>query len=201
MSVVAAPGRDTRLTILEAGRDIMARRGFSAVGLTEILAAAGVPKGSFYHYFGSKDAFGVAMLDDYFDGYVAEIADVFGRPGLTMAEKLMLYFSNWRGYQNAFECQGRCLAVKLGAEVSDLSEPMRLSLKAGTDRIVALLAGAVESGVAEGSIRTGRPAAEVAASLYHQWLGASVMVKILRTEAPFDTAVQMTRQTLGTAGR
>ena len=40
----------------------MGRKGYSGVGLTEILTAAGVPKGSFYHYFASKDAFGEAMV-------------------------------------------------------------------------------------------------------------------------------------------
>ena len=43
---------DVRGSILEAGQRIMAGKGFSAVGLNEILAGAGVPKGSFYHYLG-----------------------------------------------------------------------------------------------------------------------------------------------------
>ena len=199
MPATVAQDRDTRTTILMAGRDIMGRRGFSAVGLTEILQAAGVPKGSFYHYFGSKDAFGVALLDTYFAGYDAEIAELFKRTGLTMAEKLMVYFANWRGHQESFEFQGRCLAVKLGAEVSDLSEPMRLALKNGTDRIVAHLRAAIEAGVADGSILIDRPAEDVAPMLYHQWLGASVMVKILRDQAPFDAALRLTRDLLGRA--
>jgi len=40
----------------------MAGKGFSVVGLNEVLKSAGVPKGSFYHYFSSKDAFGEALL-------------------------------------------------------------------------------------------------------------------------------------------
>jgi TetR/AcrR family transcriptional repressor of nem operon len=136
---VRSQTRDTRSVILETGREIMARRGFSAVGLTEILMTAGVPKGSFYHYFGSKDAFGEAMIQDYFEGYAAEVEELCVHPGLNMAERLMVYFANWRGDQEAFAFQGRCLAVKLGAEVSDLSEAMRLALKVGTNRIIALL--------------------------------------------------------------
>jgi TetR/AcrR family transcriptional repressor of nem operon len=56
-SVLTVPAdRDTRSTILATGRRVMGAKGFSAVGLSEILGEAGVPKGSFYHYFGSKDA-------------------------------------------------------------------------------------------------------------------------------------------------
>lgn len=47
----------------------MAAKGFSAVGLNEILTAASVPKGSFYNDFSSKDALGEALPDDYFADY------------------------------------------------------------------------------------------------------------------------------------
>ena len=45
---------DTRQHILDCGRQLVAAKGFVGVGLAEILATAGVPKGSFYHYFASK---------------------------------------------------------------------------------------------------------------------------------------------------
>ncbi len=192
--------KDTRSSILAAGQRIMSRKGFSAVGLTEILGEAGVPKGSFYHYFGSKDAFGEAMLATYFESYLAEMDEIFAKPGLTAAERVMLYFANWRENQGAFDCQGRCLAVKLGAEVSDLSEPMRRALKAGTSGIIARLKHAIEAGVADGSLRLAGAAGDAAATLYHQWLGASVMVKIVRTHDPFETALQSTRRMLGISG-
>lgn len=192
--------RDTRSAILATGQRLMGWKGFSAVGLTEILSEAGVPKGSFYHYFGSKDAFGEAMLAAYFDVYHAEMDEILARPGLTLAERLMVYFAAWRENQGAFDCQGRCLAVKLGAEVSDLSEPMRLALKAGTDGIVSRLTAALTAGVAEGSLRLAGTAGDVAAGLYQQWLGASVMAKILRIQDPFDVALRSTRRALRIAG-
>lgn len=193
--------KDTRSAILATGQQLMSQKGFSAVGLTEMLAQASVPKGSFYHYFASKDAFGEAMLAAYFDDYLGEMDALFSRPGLTGAERLMMYFANWREAQGAFDCQGRCLAVKLGAEVADLSEPMRLALKRGTGGIIAQLKGAIEGGLADGSVQIADASGDVAASLYHHWLGASVMVKILRTHEPFETALQSTRRMLGIAGR
>jgi TetR/AcrR family transcriptional repressor of nem operon len=187
---------DVRDNIVAVGQRIMSGKGFSAVGLNEILTTAGVPKGSFYHYFASKDAFGVALLDKYFEDYLAEIDATFRQPDVTAAEGLVRYFDKWRVNQLPGDCHGKCLVVKLGAEVADLSEPMRLALKQGTAGIVARLAAAIERGVAEGSLQVdGHPAA-VAESLYQLWLGASVMAKITRDPAPFDAALRTAKELL-----
>lgn len=195
-SATTHPATDVRANILATGQRIMAGKGYSAVGLNEILTAAGVPKGSFYHYFGSKDAFGEALLQNYFDDYLAEIDRTMATPGLTMAQRLMSYFQLWQDSQSFEDCQGKCLAVKLGAEVADLSEAMRRVLRRGTDGIVSRLSAAIESGVSEGSLQIEGSAADAARTLYQLWLGASVMVKIERSTAPFATALTSTRQIL-----
>ncbi|QBE64388.1 TetR/AcrR family transcriptional regulator [Pseudoduganella lutea] len=187
---------DVRDNILAVGQRIMSGKGFSAVGLNEILTEAKVPKGSFYHYFASKDAFGEALLSSYFDDYLAEIDAVMAQPGLTMAQRLLQYFDMWRANQSFLDCQGKCLAVKLAAEVADLSEAMRAVLNQGTSAIIARLATALEQGVDEGSLTIGDSPRQVAESLYQLWLGASVMVKIVRGTAPFDSAMAVTRQML-----
>jgi TetR/AcrR family transcriptional regulator, transcriptional repressor for nem operon len=174
----------------------MAGRGFSAVGLNEILSGAGVPKGSFYHYFASKDAFGESMLAAYFEDYLAELDKTLAQPGLTIAQRLTAYCLQWQETQSFFDCQGKCLAVKLAAEVADLSEAMRASLKRGTSGITSRLAEAIKAGVAEGSLRIDGEPDQVAQSLYQLWLGASLMVKILRHPQPFETAMLTTRQIL-----
>jgi TetR/AcrR family transcriptional repressor of nem operon len=187
---------NVRDSILATGQRIMAGKGYSAVGLNEILTAAGVPKGSFYHYFGSKDAFGEAMLEAYFEDYLAEMDRILQQPGKTMAVRLMDYWKLWQTTQSFEDCQGKCLAVKLGAEVADLSEAMRLVLRRGTQGIVERLAEAIAAGMDEGSLAIeGEPGA-VAAGLYQLWLGASVMAKIERTTQAFETALAATRQML-----
>ncbi|EJL90302.1 TetR/AcrR family transcriptional regulator [Pantoea sp. BIGb0393] len=180
--------------ILATGQRIMAGKGFSAVGLNEILTDAGVPKGSFYHYFSSKEAFGVAMLARYFDDYLAELDTTLAQPGLTMAQRLMNYWQLWRESQSFSDCQGKCLAVKLGAEVADLSDYMRVTLQNGTSGIISRLAEALEAGVEEGSLAIDDTPGRVAESLYQLWVGASVMVKIVRNTGPFDSAMSMTQK-------
>ncbi|OWT73013.1 MULTISPECIES: TetR/AcrR family transcriptional regulator [unclassified Achromobacter] len=194
MNTATTPAtNDVRATILANGQRIMAGKGYSAVGINEILTASAVPKGSFYHYFGSKDAFGEALLENYFEDYLAEIDRTLREPGLSMAQRLMNYWTAWQDNQSFADCQGKCLAVKLGAEVADLSDAMRRSLKRGTEGITSRLAQAIAAGVAEGSLAVQGQPEVIAQSLYQLWLGASVMVKIQRSTQPFATALATTR--------
>ena len=57
---------NTREHILATGEQLCMHRGFTGMGLSELLKTAEVPKGSFYHYFRSKEAFGVALLDHHY---------------------------------------------------------------------------------------------------------------------------------------
>ena len=175
---------------------MMAKRGFSGVGLNEILAEAKVPKGSFYYYFPSKEAFGEAMLTAYFEDYLANLDEILCQPGLTMAQRLIAYFQYWQEAQSFSDCQGKCLAVKLGAEVADLSEAMRAVLKEGMSKITRRLKHAIEVGVTEGSLSIKQEAGSVAQSLYQTWLGASVVAKVVRNIQPFESALMATRQIL-----
>src|SRR5690242_1088215 len=74
---------DTRQHLLDTGHRMMAEKGFTSVGLNEILQTAGVPKGSFYHYFKSKELYGQALLADYFVGYLADMERRLTLPGLS----------------------------------------------------------------------------------------------------------------------
>jgi TetR/AcrR family transcriptional repressor of nem operon len=166
--------------------------------LTEVLAAAQVPKGSFYHYFGSKEAFGEAVLEAYFADYLARVDALLTEPG-TAAQRLIGYFRDWLDSQTGDEAQSRCLVVKLGSEVCDLSESMRAALKRGTGGVVERLARCIEAGTADGSLLAAPDAEAMAVALYQNWLGASLLAKITRDRGPLDTAMAGTRQLLGLA--
>ncbi|ACU38244.1 TetR/AcrR family transcriptional regulator [Actinosynnema pretiosum subsp. pretiosum] len=186
----------TRTALLEAAQRIFAKKGYAAVGINEVLTSVGVPKGSFYHYFASKDAFGEAVVRRYFEEYLADLDRLLAGDG-DWASRLDAYWAGWRETQALDDCQGRCLSVKLGAEVADLSEPMRLALKDGTTAVVDRLERAVAAGSAEGSLTSAGPARATAQSLYSLWLGASVLAKLHRTLAPLDDALATTRLLLG----
>ncbi|NNN27185.1 TetR/AcrR family transcriptional regulator [Pseudomonas nitroreducens] len=183
---------DIRQHILDTAQIIIAGRGFTAVGLNEILQAANVPKGSFYHYFASKEAFGEALLKSYFGDYMAQLETLLSSPSSSAAQQLLSYWANWLETQATCDPKGKCLAVKLAAEVSDLSEPMRVVLRDGTERVINRLAIAVKEAVLEGSLPDTTDARGLAAMLYQLWLGASLRAKITRDRVPLEAAFETT---------
>ena len=188
---------DTRQHLLDTGHRIISGKGFFGVGLSEILKAADVPKGSFYHYFDSKEHFGQALLEDYFRKYLADLDRLFDGEG-PAAAKLMRYWQEWLCSYSAGCEQQRCLVVKLSAEVADLSESMRITLRDGTERIIARVAACIEGGRADGSLPTQLEPRESANMLYQLWLGASLLAKLHRTSEPMEQAMRITRTTLAT---
>jgi TetR/AcrR family transcriptional repressor of nem operon len=185
-----------RQHILDTAQKIIGDKGFSAVGLNELLKAADVPKGSFYHYFSSKEAFGEALLENYFRSYLTEMQKIFNGDAVE-SRNLFRYLDRWVDNQTAPVDATKCLAVKLGAEVADLSEPMRQKLLQGTAQIIECLNAALARGQKQGSMKLDETPEQLAAQLYALWLGASVMAKITHTTEPFEQALLMTRRAVG----
>lgn len=193
--IMKKPAQDMRQHIIDVARSLMTQKGYTAVGLTELLAAAGVPKGSFYHYFRSKDEFGQALLEEYFEEYLTRVDVQLASDG-SGAERLLSYLRYWAETQAFDHTDQKCLVVKLGAEVCDLSENMRGVLEKGTALIIERMIRCVEQGKADGSIDASVDAAILAEALYQMWLGASLLVKVNRTREPFDAALDMSRRLL-----
>jgi len=186
---------NTRQHILDTGNRIIAGKGFSSVGLNEILKTAGVPKGSFYHYFESKEQYGQALIEDYFTRYLAGIDELFQADGASGRQRLMRYWQRWLNSQTDGCAEQKCLVVKLSAEVADLSDAMRITLRDGTDQVVARLAAMIETGVDDGSLPK-LEAQLTAQTLYQLWLGASLLGKLHRNRAALDKALRFTEDLL-----
>jgi TetR/AcrR family transcriptional repressor of nem operon len=187
---------DVRQHILDTAKPIILGKGFSAVGLNELLLEAGVPKGSFYHYFKSKELFGEALLDAYFADYQSHLLACLKEEQGSAAQRLIGYFATWLETQSSEGTEGKCLTVKLSGEVSDLSEAMRAALQNGTLRIIDCLADCIRDGAADGSLPPEIDAQHTALTLYSMWLGATLLTKIRRDRSALEAALTATQSLL-----
>lgn len=185
---------DTRSHILAVGRSLTARQGFAGVGLNELLKAAEVPKGSFYHYFSSKEAYGCALLQDFVEQYRSDLGGSLLSSQSTARARFIGYFEGWLAKQTGPALQDRCLVVKLSAEVADLSPDMSKILQRGVADIVSSLSATLVQGIAESSIAPLDDPHLLAQSIYHQWLGASLVAGLSQDDAPLQAALLATKQ-------
>ncbi len=189
---------DTKTHLLETGYQLIAKKGFTGVGIKQILDTAGVPKGSFYHYFASKEAFGEAIISNYFINYKIRLDAIVHRNN-SAQQNLYDYFQSWYDTQQNGCDHGKCLVVKLSAEVADMSEPMRIVLNAGYQQIITWLAEQIKAGWADNSVpHFDNVAAEsMAKRWYFAWLGASLIAKTSQTNTPLAEVWQMTTSQMG----
>jgi TetR/AcrR family transcriptional repressor of nem operon len=187
--------RDTREHILNTGEQLCLKKGFTGMGLSELLKTAGVPKGSFYHYFPSKEAFGVSMLERYYAQYDNRLTTLFGCDcGDAPEVRVIRWFENAvEQFRQQTHITG-CLAVKLSAEVCDLSEAMRASMEAGSCKVQEHLARTIEQAKQSGAVSLHTESYALAQVLYSLWLGANLQAKTGRSVAPLENALAHVKQ-------
>jgi len=195
MSVTAPT---TKERILEAAEEIMLQKSFHSVGLNEILTAVKVPKGSFYHYFQSKEHFGVELLKHY----VAE-ASAWKRRLLLSTEqepnpldRLLTYMDANIAHMFEGQCRGSCLVAKLATEISSFSDPMRQVLADGMQEWQGIIEKLLVEALEKKAIRADLNPAETAALVQDLWMGASQRSQVQRNVAPLRSAVAFLRRYL-----
>ena len=191
-NTVKIKSEDTRQQILETAKAIILGKGFAAVGLNEILTAASVPKGSFYHYFKSKEQFGNALLEDYFDDYMINLEELLQYNDTPALDRLMSFFQYWFDSQLSETTEDKCLVVKLSAEVTDLSEAMRNTLNAGTRKVIERLAVTIQEAIDHKELTCDEGASQFAQELYYMWIGATLLTKVSHTADALECVMHAT---------
>jgi TetR/AcrR family transcriptional regulator, transcriptional repressor for nem operon len=170
---------DTKERVLQVGLDLVCTKSFHSVGLSEILAVANVPKGSFYHYFPSKEAFGVELIRHYADEGAAKWDPLLEpHTGLKPLDRLLTLMEAQIALMAEHGCRQSCLLVKLAAEVSQLSEPMRAEVVRIMAAWRSMWEKLIREGQESGDIRKDAPAEELTSFVQAAWLGAVVRAHV-----------------------
>lgn len=188
-----AMGRPSfREKIITSGTRTVHERGFATVGLREITAAAGVAQGSFTNHFASKDEFGVAVIDHYFDYIRSVIAHTLGDEGRRPLERLRAYFEAIIALFEAAGWRHGCLVGNMALEAAEHSELLRQHLGKIFAEWTPPFAEAIRQAQTAGEVSAKLDADEVGAALLEAWHGAMLRMKIDRTPAPLDRFKRLT---------
>ena len=182
---VEAPTHKERL--LRQGMKLFYAQGFHGTTVDAILVSARVPKGSFYHHFGSKDVFGQAVLDRYMQFQIDLFDKWAAKKNLTTSAKLVGYFKEISqifvksGYQRA------CLVGKFSTEVAAASDVFRAQLDTQMQRWKASIVELLAAGQADGDVRQDRTAEDLADAVLSLIQGSLVIALSTRDKYTLAT--------------
>ncbi len=193
---MSAMRNETRESILACGGRIIHHKGFTATGLQEILQEAGVPKGSFYFYFKSKEDFGLALVDHYQAQYAEQLRPILRDERLAPLERLRRFFLWFRTYYQQEGYIKGCPIGNLIQEMGDVHPGFREKLHASLERLIAHVRRELESAQQRGELAPRFDADRTARFIISAWQGALIRMKAAAGPEPLDNFLTMVFEVL-----
>ncbi|MGA9320304.1 MAG: TetR family transcriptional regulator C-terminal domain-containing protein [Xanthobacteraceae bacterium] len=178
------PRPSAREEIVQAGLKCLIEKGFNAVGVQDITDAAGVPKGSFYNHFESKEALGVEVVERY--GANQTRREILTDPAVPPLQRLRRHFDRINALFVDSHFARNCILGGFSAELANQSEAIRESLRKLYGRWTKDIEATIAEAQAKGEIATKTKASDLAAFLLDSYEGALLRARVERSRKPFD---------------
>ncbi len=183
----------THTRLLSEGLAAFLAKGYHGTGIQHIVSASGVPKGSFYNHFGSKEEMAVESIERFAAGIRQRLDESFTAEDATVLEIVDEMLGALIEQQEAEVDRQGCLLGNLTAEVATTSDALRAALELGFVSWREPFERLFERGQAEGSVRDDLPPRELADFLLDVWEGALLRMRI---EAGSTRALEERRRQL-----
>ena len=175
--------KTTRERLLAAGLQMLLERGYNAMGIQDLLAETGTPKGSFYHHFGSKEAFALEVVDRYMDEVHRGLDQTLTAPDRAPLDRV-------RGFlelsAEKYRSEGNlgCLLGGLGQELSAVNDRFRQKVEHCLAAIAEHFVACFDEARAQGDLSPRADTRALADRLLDCWEGAALRSRLRRDPAP-----------------
>ena len=174
---------ETKRELLQQGMTMLLEHGFNDLGIAALLEATGIPKGSFYHHFKSKEDFGLQAIDCYMQEVHAGLDQALGDDTVPPLTRVRRFFEL---SAEKYRTQGYlgCLLGGLGQELSGVSEAFRRKVEWCFSEIARRIAGCLDDAVRRGDLPPDTKTQAMAELLVNCWEGAALRTRLRRDPAP-----------------
>lgn len=182
--------------LLEKGTELLWSKGYNATSVNDIVKAAGIPKGSFYFYFDSKEDFAVKAIQKYFDTNFEMIFGILHNPEEASPRKRLMNFHEFRAsvLKEELGYTGGCMACNIGNEMSEHSEKIRKAIQSKEEILIDNIAKVIKEGQHKGEIDNSFDAYDMASFIESAGKGAMVTMKEMNSSYPIETFLTMIRR-------
>ena len=183
---VARENTDTRALLIRSGVEVLTESGFAAAGIDGILKKVGVPKGSFYHYFKSKEDFGQAVIDNYASYFAAKLDKCLLDDSIAPLQRIIKFADQAKQGIVRFEFKRGCLVGNLGQEVAILPDSYRLILQNIFAVWQTKMQACLETAQQQGDIKQNINCIQQAEYFWIGWEGAVMRARLVQSVQPLD---------------
>jgi TetR/AcrR family transcriptional repressor of nem operon len=186
----------TKQKIIEIGAQVVHRKGYHHTGIQEIIKAAGVPKGSFYHYFASKEDFGLQLIDYFINKFLDLVKPIISDTSLSPVQRLEQIFAGFIEHFTKMGFTCGCPIGNLSQEMGDLSPAFRQKLNESFELMKKVIMDLLAQGRTAGEVPPGLDLEETANFIVSGWHGALIRMKIVKAAEPLENHRRFIFQTL-----
>ncbi len=184
-------------TLLDKGIELLWSKGYNATSVNDIVKVAGIPKGSFYFYFESKEDFAVKAIEKYFDDHFTPAKEILLNKNLSPKQRLLDFHEyRYNTLKNDLDCKMGCMACNLGNEMAEHSELIRTSILNKEQGVLALITDVIQEAQDYGEINNTMAAADMAAFIEDAGKGSMTTMKEMNDSYPIDNFMNMIRNVL-----
>jgi TetR/AcrR family transcriptional repressor of nem operon len=177
------PRPSVREQLIETAFDRFHALGYNGCGVQEITDAAGVPKGSFYNHFKSKELLVCEVLERY---CAASRLDMLAPSKVPPLQRLRAHFEFLAEPYDANGFMRGCLIGNLSTELSDGSPVVREALQVALGRWSDAIAALLREAQQRGELGRGLRPQPLARYLVSAWEGAVARMKVVKSGTPLD---------------
>lgn len=187
----------TKDRIIAAGEQAILAKSYNGVGLKEILSIADVPKGSFYHYFKSKEDFAIKLIEHVMDRETQRAKEILLDPNVSSPrQRLENYFNKAQQFYIEANLIPECLTTRLAFEMSHINDPIRKAIRNAWRCWAAVIALPIHEAQSKGEVCEDINADEVAQFIADAWEGVTQRMQVERDIAIFDRFTRLVFTTL-----
>jgi TetR/AcrR family transcriptional regulator, transcriptional repressor for nem operon len=176
--------KDTLKEIIRIGTEHISLQGFGATSIDALLKEAGVPKGSFYHYFKSKEDFGLAVIDHFAERFEQRLDIFLNDEEVAPLDCIRNFLENAQARIVQNQCNKGCLLGNLGLEMADLNERFRSCLDEIFHKWQERFAECLRRAQATGGISAEIDPGIMACFILSGWEGAILRAKVMKSPQP-----------------
>ena len=169
---------NTREALIRCGIELLTEQGFINTGLTQILNKVNVPKGSFYHYFENKEAFGYVVLESYSEYFIHKLDKHLLNIDLPALDRLMAFIQDATEGVERFDFKRGCLIGNLAQEFGCSHELFKEKLEKVFDQWKQRIAHCLRIAQAEGTLSKNEDCEKLAEFFWIGWEGAVMHSKL-----------------------